>query len=255
LRPPGRDQVATVYAVPTSGGVVTVECVSPLPAPASMEADCSRAASSLRLSGTAYPPRPSRAFAEQVNAALVPLTRTLSSARRSLGGASSARRQASAAQQISRAYSAAAQAAARDSVSPFDEQSRDALTAGLRAAATGFGALATAAGRSSKQAYADATLRATRGEAGVGSALDRLRAGGYKDLVTPTPGRTDIPKLEQRHRAKPQPTQSAQRSSASQSPSPTPNPTPGTGTSGTGQGSGDDSTGSGSFGGTIGGNK
>ncbi len=174
----GLAQPLTLYAVPTSGGVVTIACVGS--AAASSGSQCAQIAATLKLNGTtAFGLAPSTQYATALAGAFGALHSALNTASARLHTASSAAAQAAAATQLAAAYTAASRALARLSLSPAVQSINANLAASLAALSRDYAALATAARAGNEAAYARAERAIGSGGARTASALAALRQAGY----------------------------------------------------------------------------
>lgn len=170
LRVNGIDRPLTVYAVPTSGGVAIVACVSPT-------ADCEAIASSLRLSSLrAYPVGPSEDYARAVGRALSGLPSGPTRLRRASGRRSRER----AARELSTAFRGAARAIRRTQAGPADRGLSATLTNALDRIDRGYRALSAAATDGNRGRDRSARLAIRRGERALEDAIGELRAAGYR---------------------------------------------------------------------------
>jgi hypothetical protein len=177
------DGEQTVYAVPTSAGVVTVVCEQ------LAEARCDEVVRAVELvDAEAFPVGVDPSFRAGVNRAL----RGISSARRSLGEASWAEQQATAARHVADEFERARKRLARlRAVSPEDEPARAALVKGARDARAAYRRLAAAADAVDIARYASAGASANRAEKRLASALRALRKRGYRRLASAASGPLD----------------------------------------------------------------
>jgi hypothetical protein len=104
---PGTRVVA--FALPTTGGVVTIACASPAPALDSAAAECEQAVRAVQLDGaSALAPEPETAAAIVLPDTIAELNRHRRSERRRLAATRSPRRRSAAALRLARGYAAAA---------------------------------------------------------------------------------------------------------------------------------------------------
>ena len=168
----------TLYAVPTTSGVVTIACLGS--SAAGSGSQCAQIAATLKLSGTtAFGLAPSPQYAATLGGTLGTLSGAVHTGTARLRVASSASAQASAAAQLAAAYTTASRALARLSVSPAVQSANASLAASLAALSRDYGALASAARAGSEAAY-------TRAQRAIGSdgvratrAFAALRQAGY----------------------------------------------------------------------------
>jgi hypothetical protein len=167
----------TVYAAPTTAGVATVACLSPV-------SDCARIAASLQVPGAkGFPLGPDRAFAAAARRALKTPARSLA-ARTTKG-------QASAAAQIATDYRTARARIAHVKAGPADEPLRADLTRRLDKAAHAYRDLATAAAANARKRFASAARRAHAAEQLL---RGTVRASVYRGAIDVARPRT-IPAL------------------------------------------------------------
>jgi len=172
LRPNGFAKPLTVYVVPLTTGAAAVACFGP-------QRSCDQIAASLKLDGhKTLPVGPSQAFAQDVDGLAADLESARSAATKSLARARTRSAQASALATLASAYR---DAATTDlAAGPAERDLARALTERIRAAATAYGAAATAARRGREGAYADARGDARRAETAIGAAFSRLEDAGYR---------------------------------------------------------------------------
>ncbi len=168
----------TLYAVPTSGGVVTIACVgATASAPASQ---CAQIAATLKLSGaTAFGLAPSASYAATLGRTFATLHSAVSAGEARLHSASSAAAQAAAAAQLAGAYAVASHAVGGLSVSPAVAGANATLSRSLAAVGRGYTALAAAARSEDGAAYARARAAILSARANVAKALAAVSQAGY----------------------------------------------------------------------------
>jgi hypothetical protein len=152
----------TVYAAPTSVGVATVACLAPV-----AQGDCRRIAESLVVAGaTGFPLGPDPKFALDVPAHSL-------QARTAAGQAKAARR-------VAADYRTARSRLARYKAGPADAPLVASLRRRLDSASDAFRALAAAADRNDRRAYAKAAKRARAAESNL---RGTIRASVYRDTI------------------------------------------------------------------------
>ena len=175
----------TVFAAPTSAGVVTVACAEPTP-----PAICDEIAGSLRVTGaTPFAIGPSPTYASRVQRSLRTLRRALARPGADLGAKSTSRAQAAAAGAVARALDRADRSVRSFSPSPADASVRDALLSSLARASAAYSALARAARERKPVTYARARVRARSAQTAIVAAIQRHLAGGYRALSPSASGR------------------------------------------------------------------
>ncbi len=177
LRPRGLTGTATVFAVPTSNGVVTVACREATPA---FTTDCGRVAETLKLTGAkALPLGPSEAYAEALGAAITKLDSSRAAGLKALRSARSQSAQAAAARRVSRAYANAAAAVGRAPAGPAEAAPTAALRRALTSAGRAYAQLASAAARDNAGAYRAAGRSVRRAQRQATQAVAELKQLGY----------------------------------------------------------------------------
>lgn len=168
----------TLYAVPTTGGVVTIACLGS--AAAGSGSQCAQIAATLKLNGTtAFGLAPSPRYAAAVGAAFGTLNGAVHAGTARLRAASSAAAQAAAAAQLATAYATASRALARLSVSPAVRSANADLAASLGTLGRDYAALAAAARAGGEVAYTRAEHAIVGDGARTTNALAALRQAGY----------------------------------------------------------------------------
>jgi hypothetical protein len=179
VKVPGSNQQLTLYAVPTSAGVVTLACVAPSSAAADFEASCDAIANTAQLNGgTGFPVGPNKEFAEAVNGALATLTKEVRADRSGLGE-KTPKRQANAASALQDDYEKAANALREQELSPADQLTNAQLVAALGATAKAWGRAASAANDNNKAGFRRAGAQVREGEKALADAVGRLERAGY----------------------------------------------------------------------------
>jgi hypothetical protein len=170
-------QRLTVYAVPTSAGVVTLACLGR----AAGAPDCETIASTLRLRNTrAFPLGPSKDYAKSLRDAIGPLNVARANGRAALTAA--ARKPAGYAQaagSLAAAYAGAASALRKQPVSPADRVANAKVVGALTGASTAYRALASAARRRDRRALRRESAKVAPAERRVAAALAALSDLGY----------------------------------------------------------------------------
>ncbi len=167
----------TLYAVPTTHGVVTVACLGSAAGPGSQ---CAQIAATLKLNGTtAFGLAPSLQYATALGGTLGTLNGAVNTGTARLRAASSAAAQATAAAGLAAAYTTASRALAKLSASPAVQNVNANLTASLAALSHDYAALAAAAHAGNEAAYARAQRAIGSDGARLTSALTALRQAGY----------------------------------------------------------------------------
>jgi hypothetical protein len=180
LRPRGSDGPLTVYAVPTSAGVLAIACRPPAAGGETFMRDCERAATTLKSSG-AEPVAlgANERYAAAVTAAVRRLDRARRTGRGQLADARTPGRQANAAGSLASAYAGAERALRRLEPTPADADAHRALVAAVADTKVGYERLRTAADRNRRAAYAAAARRVRAGEREIGRALNGFTELGY----------------------------------------------------------------------------
>jgi hypothetical protein len=168
----------TLYAVPTTGGVVTIACLGSAPAGAAVQ--CAQIAATLKLNGaTAFGLAPTQGYATALGSAFGALRSAVDAGTTHLHAASSASAQAAAATQLAVAYSSASSALGGLTVSPAVRNTNTALAASLAAVGRDYAALAAAARTGNEAAYEQAQRALGSDRARAATALSSLGQAGY----------------------------------------------------------------------------
>jgi hypothetical protein len=168
----------TLYTVPTTGGVVTIACLSSTAAASGSQ--CAQIAATLKLNGTtAFGLAPNPQYASSLGSAFGTLNSAVNTGTAHQHAASSAAAQATAAVQLAAAYTTASRALAKLSVSPAAQSANASLAASLAALSRDYAALAAAARAGSEAAYARAKRVIGSDGARMASALTGLAQAGY----------------------------------------------------------------------------
>jgi hypothetical protein len=153
LRPRSQDQALTVYAAPTTAGVLTLVC-------AAAEPTCATAAGSLALTrGRALPLDPGPAFDRAVKRIGGALETQRAHAQRGLRSARDAAAQARAADALAAAYRRDRRQLAQASSHPAEGERRRALLTAIDHASAAVAQLSRAASKTSESAYRSASRR------------------------------------------------------------------------------------------------
>jgi serine/threonine protein kinase len=169
----GLDKPVTLYAIPTTQGVVTVACV-----PSSNS--CDGVANTLELNGKPFPVGPSEDYAKTVSAALGALNAKAAKASRALGKAKTPAAQAKATANLRDAYRKSAAGLRGGNLSPADRGANARLVAALNGLAKAYGQGAAAAKNNSKAGFKRAGAAVTTAQRELAGALEGLRAAGYE---------------------------------------------------------------------------
>ena len=181
IRGNGIDGRLTIYAVPTTGGVVTLGCLASPTARPDAEATCERVASTLELSGVkAYPLGPSASLGASLRTTIASLDATRLALRRILRSARTPAAQADAARELADAFGSASGLLARLAVSPEAEPAKISVVGALKNAQAAYARLARAAGSGRRPAYAAAAVSVTASEQRLARTLRNLSALGYE---------------------------------------------------------------------------
>jgi hypothetical protein len=172
----------TVYAVPTTTGVVTVACLASGDGARESLARCEAVATTLQLRGAeALPLGANRRYAASVNTALTALDAQRTAARRALRRARTPAAQARVAAGLVTAFAAAATALEQASPGPIEQGAHRLLVASLRRAANAYGSLAAAARDGGRRlAYDRAAASVGRAEEAIQASLEALSRLGYR---------------------------------------------------------------------------
>jgi hypothetical protein len=163
----------TVYAVPTSEGVVTVTCRSQ--APGEVSRSCDGIAGSLRLGrGARYDLPPRAQFARDVDAVVNRMSRDEKAAGRELSNARRARSQARALRRLAAVYGSAANSLQRVPTAPFEAPASQSLVAYLQRLQRETRALADAASGGYPKRYAQRRTTVRRLRAGLPERIEAV---------------------------------------------------------------------------------
>jgi len=189
LRVAGLTRRLTVFAAPTTGGVLVLACLAPRPDAAALRPACDRVARSLRLTrARALAPGPSARYQAQLNRVVGALDVTRAAERAQLASARQAPQQAQRAERLAAAYAEARSAGAAQPVSPREAAAQARILSALGATSAAYARMAQAAGALSDSDYERARAQVGIGERRVRAALSALKTLGYK-VVVPREGR------------------------------------------------------------------
>jgi serine/threonine-protein kinase len=177
----GTGQTVTVYTVPTSAGIATLECMAPKGQ--RVGPDCERAAGAMELRRgeplSVLPDAEYGAAVDKVIAQLQPVRRSL---RQRLGKVRTRAEQAAATGGISQAFNRAARGVGRIEAPRVTENANRALAAALRDGAVAYGAMRKAALAFDRDGWERGMERIRDAESRVQGSLDALRQLGYTIL-------------------------------------------------------------------------
>ena len=178
----------TVFAVPTSRGVLTLACLAPPRDAAALRPVCDRVALSLRLTrGRALASGPSARYQAGLNALVGTLDAVRADERAKLASAGKASQQARHAERLAGAYAEAHAAGSEQEVSPREAAAHARILAALGATRAAYAQMADAAHVAGVGAYERGTDQVGIGERRVRAALTALTALGYEIAPTPRP--------------------------------------------------------------------
>ena len=182
LKPAGFDRNVTLYAAPTTEGVVTVACLAQPADAKAFKPGCEAIANTLSpAAGDPFPVGPDPAYAKTLGATFGALGDRVTAGRRAINADNTTfRRQAVASRRIARGYAAAADKLEGTATSPADKPINTALVARLNAAAAAWRDAAGAARRRDKDGFRAAGEQISKAEADLGRAVARLKAAGYE---------------------------------------------------------------------------
>jgi serine/threonine protein kinase len=166
-------RTGSIYAVPTSSGVITLACSAP-------GNTCASIASTLKLtSGKTFPLGPSKSYLGRFTGVLSTLSKRENSAASTLRRAKTRTGQASATARLASAYSAAGRSLSRLSLSPADVLANARLATALKATGSAYAKAASQARNKDRAGYAQKGRTAVKAHGGVTAALQGLKAAGY----------------------------------------------------------------------------
>lgn len=181
LTPRGSGSTVTVFASPTTKGVVTISCYHAAPADKELDHQCEQIAGSVELQGgEPYPLGPDANYARVVSGVVKALNRRRTSGRSRLRRAKTPKGQATAATTLQGTHRTAASALAKAKASPLDAAADTKLLSALRSASAGYAAMAAAARRRGRAAFSAAAKRVRRADVAVREALTELQRNGYR---------------------------------------------------------------------------
>jgi hypothetical protein len=173
----------TVFAVPTTAGVVSLECWDATGSAAARQTECAQIASSLTLVGAhAYELGPNAAYAQALSQTLTRLTQQTRSPLSSLSSAATAAQQASAAQALASAYGNAARELQAVAPPPAAAEAQQTLVAALQELSTAYASAARAARAGDAAAYAAANRAIMSASSKLTGGLRQLETLGYTVL-------------------------------------------------------------------------
>jgi hypothetical protein len=168
----------TLYTLPSTGGVVTIACLSPSATAATTQ--CSQIAATLKLSGTtAFDLGPSQQYATSLGHIYGTLQSAATTGSSHLRSATTAAAQATAAGQVAAAYNSAASSLRGLSLSPAVRELNASLASSLAAIAHDYSALGSAATAADEGAYARASKAISSDRTRAEKALAALSQAGY----------------------------------------------------------------------------
>jgi hypothetical protein len=173
VRLEGIDKPVTLYAIPTTQGVVTVACVP-------SAKSCDGVANTLELNGEPFPIGPSEQYAKKVSGVLGALNAKVAKARGALGKAKTPAAQAKATANLRDAYRKAAADLRGGRLSPADRGGNARLVAALNGLAKAYGQGAKAARNNNKAGFKRAGAAVTTAQRELAEALEGLRTAGYE---------------------------------------------------------------------------
>jgi serine/threonine protein kinase len=175
VRISGASTTETVYAQPTTAGILVAECWQPRTHIALVAVDCERVLSSLRLKRAKPLPlglRPTYALA--MSRAISDLNRARVSDARQLANAPTPQAQAAASERLSRAYARAAASLRNASPGAVELAANASAVTALESAAHGYSALAAGARSESRRAFGSGRNTVAAATTALGSALSEL---------------------------------------------------------------------------------
>jgi hypothetical protein len=178
----GLDGTLTVYAVPTTTGVVTLACwTASSGVPRTFPAQCGDVAATAALVGSSpYPLGVSAAYATTLSNTFKNLGTAISGPLARLRAAKTPAAQSSAASSLSTAYGLAASGLSSAKATPEVATANAAIVAALNKLSHGYSDAASASSANSSSAYGRASKEIAAASAALHSALASLAAQGYK---------------------------------------------------------------------------
>ena len=181
LRMEGVTRRMTVFATPTSGGVLTLACLSPPRDVAALRPVCDRVARSLRLTrGRSLALEPSARYQAQLNALVGALDVARTEERAKLASADEASQQAQRAERLAGAYAKARATGVKQRVSPREAAAHARILAAIGATRAAYARMADAARAVSASGYERARAQVRVGDRRVRAALNALTTLGYE---------------------------------------------------------------------------
>jgi hypothetical protein len=179
LTPSGASAPETIYALPTTAGIVIAVC-QPNGAGAAFMSACEQVVSTLQLSsGKVLGLGPSTTYASGFSALISKLSAARTGAEAKLASATTPAAQAKAATDLSTAYQQAASALGALSPPPAAASANASAAAALHAIASGYAALALAAKHNDHHRYASAQDAIAHGSDALSAAFSQLAKLGY----------------------------------------------------------------------------
>ena len=177
----GYPQALTLYAMPTTSGVVGAACFAPADEAENFMPACERVASTVRLiDARPYPLAPDAAYGQRVSSIISELNRMRGARRDRFQRAVTPQGQADAARDLARGYDRAANAFAASPPERLPERrANEGIVAALRGAQGAYSALARAARTNDRAGFNSARAAVRRSEAGVERTLRGLETFGY----------------------------------------------------------------------------
>jgi hypothetical protein len=177
----GYSEALTLYAAPTTGGVVGAACFAPADEAETFMPSCERVASTIRLlDARPYPLAPDAEYGERVSNVVRELNTVRAARRERFGRAVTPQGQADAARGLAQAYDRAADAfAASPPERRPERRANDAIVAALRETQGAYSALARSARTNDRPGFNAARAAVRRSEAAVERTLRGLEAFGY----------------------------------------------------------------------------
>jgi hypothetical protein len=181
LRPSGSLRPVTVYAIPTSAGVLLEGCVIPETAAGDAETKCEQIASSTRLlAAHPLPLGPLLGFASALDAAIGRLNLARHADGEALASSRTAVLQSAAASRLARAHREAAASVESTDPGAAERGASERIVAALRAAARSYALMSGAARGRDGSAYERGRRDAASADRELSTAIDALRTYGYR---------------------------------------------------------------------------
>jgi hypothetical protein len=186
LRMAGLTREMTVFATPTSGGVLILACLSPTRDAAALRPVCDRVARSLRLTrARALAPGPSARYQAQLNRLVGALDLARTEERAKLAAAREPAEQGRRAERLAAAYAVARTAGSEQQVSPREAAAHARILAAIGATRAAYARMADAARAENVRGYERARAQVGIGDRRVRAALNALAGIGY-ELARPS---------------------------------------------------------------------